>query len=108
MSAVSITVVDQPSKSKGWARYALSVAGSPVLKSSTGNRWVSASHSGEAQDGAELVLEVETMNRQGKMSREERRTERFTLIVDAAATAEIESRPMAQGMRLRVAGARVR
>lgn len=106
---ITVTLVSKPSNSKGWGRYSLSSDGGAVVKSSTGNEWVSASHKGDANEGATLVLRCQVMNRVGKRKDEVIETEEFTLVAEAGASVTIDSRPegIAQGMTVRVEGARL-
>lgn len=105
-TAVQFDLLDKPSNSKGWGRYSAWVDGVAIVTSRTGNEWVSASHGGECAEGATIILKCQTMNRK-KRGGEETATEEFRLIAAAGETCEIESRPMAQGIRLRVTGARL-
>lgn len=45
--------------------------GGPLVQSSSGNEWVSAPHIGEAAEGTEIAVRLQTMERVGKR-REER------------------------------------
>ena len=51
------------SSSKGWGRYQAATAAGPLVQSSTGNVWVSAPHAGEAEDGTEITVTLQTMER---------------------------------------------
>jgi len=108
---IRVDITSAPSSSKGWGRYALHTLldGEPVVKSRTGNRWVSAGHEGEAAEGAALVLETQVMNRVGKgrTRREEKRAARVELLACAGAECDVVvGTDLAQGMRLHVTGAR--
>jgi hypothetical protein len=108
MSQVQFQLIDKPSSSKGWGRFAAKSGDAIVLRSRTGNEWVSASHdSDDLEQGAAVKLTCQTMNKVGKFKKEQIETETFDLVVEDGAECEIESRPMAQGMRLKVVGARL-
>jgi hypothetical protein len=83
---ITCTPINEPSASKGWNRYQLFNDGRPFVQSATGNNWISSVKSAEIEDGAILILTVQTMRRVGKArtSRETIETERYTLIADAA------------------------
>jgi hypothetical protein len=109
MTKITIEILSQPSKSKGWARYQVRRAdGTPVVESNTGNPWVSAGHSGEAEDAAAMTLVMDVLLRVGKnrTAREERSQSEVELVAAAGETCEVEYRPGSQGIRLRVSGAR--
>ncbi len=81
------------SNSKGWARYAAAVNGSPMIQSRTGNEWVSASHEGDAAEGCEIIVRTQTMLRVGKgrTERESRYNHSYVLRAEPEATCEIGS-----------------
>jgi hypothetical protein len=108
MCQVRFELLDKPSSSKGWGRYSAKSGDAFVVRSRTGNEWVSASHdSEELAVGDAITLSCQTMNKVGKFRKEQIATETFHLVVEPGAECEIESRPMAQGMRLKVTGARL-
>jgi hypothetical protein len=108
MCQVRFELLDKPSSSKGWGRFSVKSGDAFVVRSRTGNEWVSASHdSEELADGSAIVVSCQTMNKVGKFKRDSVATESFALIVEPGAECEIESRPMAQGMRIKVTGARL-
>ena len=108
MCQVRFELVDKPSSSKGWGRYSAKSGDAFVVRSRTGNEWVSASHdTGDMEPGAEITLTCQTMNKVGKFKKESVATETFALVVEPGAECEIESRPLAQGMRIRCIGARL-
>jgi hypothetical protein len=108
MTQVQLQLIDKPSNSKGWGRYSVRSGDAYVVRSRTGNEWVSASHdTGDLDPGAEFILTCQIMNKVGKFKKEQIATETFHLIVEPGAECEIESRPMAQGMRIKVIGARL-
>lgn len=108
MSAVAVSILDKPSNSKGWGRYAVDQDGRKVVESRTGNQWVSANHAGDAQPGSQITLTMQVMLRVGNSGRqrEEVSKEIHTLIVEDGASCEIEFRPGSQGLRLAITGAR--
>lgn len=109
MIGIGITIIDQPSRSKGWARYKVTdAAGVPVMTSSTGNEWMSAPHGGEFEPGAvlTLVIECELITGKGRAARRVRSAEAVALIVTDGAEDTVQYRPGSQGMTLRVTGAR--
>jgi len=109
MTTIEFKLIDKPSNSKGWGRFSASVNGAAIIQSRTGNEWVSANHSGESEDGAEIVLTCQIMNRIGKRKTEEITKQEYRLIVESGATADVDCRPtgVAQGMRIEVNGARL-
>jgi hypothetical protein len=108
MCQVRFELADKPSSSKGWGRFSVKSGDAFVVRSRTGNEWVSASHdSEELAVGDAITLSCQTMNKVGKFKKEQIATESFTLIVEPGAECEIESRPLAQGMRIKVTGARL-
>lgn len=106
---VAVTIEDQPSRSKGWSRYSLSSAHGPVVRSRTGNAWVSADHAGEVAPGTALTLTAQVMLRVGKFprQREEVSKREYRLIAEPGSVAEIRYEPGSQGLWLRIDGARV-
>lgn len=108
MTTVEFHIADQPSRSKGWARYAASTSTGNLITSRTGNSWVSADHSGEAADGTviELTCEVELNTGKGRRARRERSSQQYQLVAEAGSSCEIEFRPGSQGLRLAITGAR--
>jgi hypothetical protein len=108
MCQVRFEICDKPSSSKGWGRFSVKSGDAFVVRSRTGNEWVSASHdSDDLADGSAIVVSCQTMNKVGKFKKEQIATETFRLIVEPGAECVIESRPLAQGMRIRVIGARL-
>jgi hypothetical protein len=109
---ITITHHDQPSRSKGWARYRLTAAGRPVIYSQTGNEWL-AFGSGSTlvkprtcavANGARLRLEVEVQLREGRAARATTYTHTVTLSADGG-DSRIRFRPGSQGAELSIAGA---
>jgi hypothetical protein len=88
-STVRFEIAHNISSSKGWGRYRASVNGQSLVASSTGNEWVSAPHSGIAEDGEEITVTLQTMERVGKMKREERNTTDYRLVAATGARAEL-------------------
>ena len=108
MCQVRFELADKPSSSKGWGRYSAKSGDACVVRSRTGNEWVSASHDSEdIADGSAITLSCQTMNKVGKFKKEQVATELFHLVVEQGAECVIESRPLAQGMRIKVIGARL-
>lgn len=106
---VKFSILDTPSNSKGWARYAVGQDGRKVIESNTGNEWVSSDKSGDAEQGSTITLRSQVMLRVGKgrTAREEIDTETFTLVIENGAECEIEHKPGSQGMRIAISGARL-
>jgi hypothetical protein len=108
MCQVRFELCDKPSSSKGWGRFSVKSGDAFVVRSRTGNEWVSASHDSEdLAVGDAITLSCQTMNKVGKFKRDSVATESFALVVEPGAECVIESRPLAQGMRLKVIGARL-
>lgn len=108
--ALRFELVSKPSNSKGWARYAASIAGdggARVVASRTGNEWVSASHAGSAPAGVELDVRLQVMLRIGRSKQEQISTETYRLVAAEGASTDLELRPGSQGLRVRVEGARL-
>ncbi len=97
---IQFAPINEPSSSKGWNRYQVSVDGRRVVESATGNAWVSSAKAGEVEDGATLILTVQTMRRVGKSrtARENVETEKYTLIADSTATCTPGSREATSGI----------
>lgn len=108
MSKIEFSIRDKPSHSKGWGRYSANQDGRKVIQARTGNEWVSADHSGEAEAGSQFTLTLQVMLRVGKgrTAREQISVEKHVLIVEDGATCEINFAPGSQGLRLAIAGAR--
>jgi hypothetical protein len=74
--------INQPSSSKGWARFSAKSEGKPVIESRNGNEWVSAPHVGQVEPGSKIIVTVQTQLNHGKgrTARKETLTETYTLI----------------------------
>lgn len=110
MNTIKIEVTDQPSRSKGWARYAASQDGRRVVETTTGNEWIgSTTKEGQAEAGSiiEVRSQVQLSVGKGAYGRKETSTESYKLIVDDGAVAEIVHKPGSQGQTLRITGARL-
>ena len=77
------------SSSKGWGRYQAATAAGPLVQSSTGNVWVSAPHAGEAEDGTEITVTLQTMERVRRTGKENIATEVYRLIARPGSQAEL-------------------
>ena len=101
---IQFDLLNKPSNSKGWARYAAAVEGKPVIMSRTGNQYVSASHAGDVEPGAKIALTIQTMLRHGKgrTAREEIDTDKLTLVAEPGATSEYRD----QYVHVAITGAR--
>lgn len=109
---IKLEILDTPSRSKGWGRAALlnDDTGIPVIRSNTGNEWVSGtSYVGEAEDGSILRLRLQVQLNVGKgaRSRKETSLDETILVAEAGAVAEIGHKPGSQGIKVRITGARV-
>lgn len=107
---ITVEVIDQPSRSKGWARYAVSLNGAAIITSTTGNRWVSSTtKQAEVEPGA--IIEVESQIQlavgKGHYARKETTSRTYRLQVAEGQTAEMSHKPGSQGQTLRVTGARL-
>lgn len=105
---IKIEVLESPSNSKGWARYAVNQGDRKVVSTATGNEWVGkTTKEGEAEEGSAITLRSQVMLRVGKggRQREETDTQTHQLIVKEGASCEILHRPGSQGQTLRVTGA---
>lgn len=108
MHTIKITITDKPSNSKGWGRYAASVDGRPVLRSRTGNEWVSAGHTtDELPEGTVVTVRLQVMLRIGPRRREEITTAERRVVVAPGETCTLDLRPGSQGLYLRLEGARI-
>lgn len=109
---IRIAILGNLSHSKGWGRYRCQLAGvdgpaGRVVKSSTGNEWVSAGHEGAVSEGARVVLTAQVQQVTGRMNKRETTSASWTLVAAPGESCEVEHRPGSQGIRLRVDGARV-
>lgn len=106
MSSITVEIVSTISKSKGWGRYSLQGANGYVVRSSTGNHWISSDKTGEAEQGATLQLATQVQEKTGS-GRKDTWTQETALVVEEGASCEVEYRPGAQRLVLRVTGARL-
>ena len=88
---ITFTIVSNISHSKGWGRYKANTPAGRLVASSTGNEWVSADHSGDAEEGTPITATLQTMQRHGKgrTCREEIETKLYSLVAAAGQRAEL-------------------
>ena len=86
---ISFSITHNISSSKGWGRYSARTQSGLLVQSSTGNEWVSAPHSGETAEGAEIVAVLQTMERVGKRREENISTESYRLVAATGQRAEL-------------------
>jgi hypothetical protein len=99
--AIRIEIIDQPSRSKGWARY----RGAGV-SSRTGNPWVSASREGGVySDGAVVEITTQVRLRKSRGGQHPLSTMTHRLVAAPGQVCMIEHRPGSQGLALKVYGA---
>jgi hypothetical protein len=86
---ITFTIAHNISHSKGWGRYKAITPSGRLVKSSTGNEWVSASHAGEAEEGTPITATLQTMQRVGKLKKESINATDYNLIAAEGRRAEI-------------------
>lgn len=86
---INFEVAHNISSSKGWGRYSVRTQSALLVQSSTGNEWVSAPHSGEAEEGTAITATLQTMERVGKRREEKISTESYRLIAAEGQRAEL-------------------
>lgn len=101
---VKFEITHNISHSKGWGRYKVAANGQPLVKSSTGNEWVSAGHSGEIAEGTPITATLQTMQRVGKMRKESINSTDYALIAETGASASLG---YFNGLQVVVSGARL-
>ena len=79
------------SHSKGWGRYKANTPAGKLVVSTTGNEWVYAGHSGEAEEGTPITATLQTMRRSGKgrTSKENVNTTPYSLVAAQGQRAEL-------------------
>lgn len=108
MTTIRIEVLDQPSRSKGWARYAAAYNGAAIVSTSTGNEWIGGTtKEGDAPEGETIEVTSQVQLMVGARRRKETNTETYRMIVAAGEVTEIYHRPGSQGQKLRITGARM-
>jgi len=117
MTATPVTVhhLSQPSRSKGWARYRLTLAGAPVLRSTTGNDWLGLGSGSQllkpktseaVAPGDRLLLEVQVSLNEGQGHNHRTTLYRSSVeLIAGDGSSTIAFRPGSQGSELRVEGA---
>ena len=86
---VRFSISHNISASKGWGRYKASAEGVTLVQSATNNAWVSATHSGQANEGAIIHVTLQTMERVGKRREERIDSYDYHLVADRGASATI-------------------
>lgn len=91
ITTITFQITHNISHSKGWGRYKANTPAGPLVASSTGNEWVSAPHSGEAEEGTLITATLQTMRRSGKgrTSKENVDTTPYNLIAAEGQRAEL-------------------
>jgi len=110
MSTIKIEVISHPSRSKGWARYAVNQAGRNVVETTTGNAWVGGTtKEGQAVTGSGIEVRSQVTLNVGKggRARKESYTQYYRMIVEEGVVTEIDHSPGSQGQLLRITGARL-
>src|SRR5438128_881962 len=85
---VKFEILHNISISKGWGRFAAKSANKQVIQSSTGNEWVSAPKTADLEEGQEVVVTLQTMQRT-KSRRETINTTNYRIVVRDGAVAEL-------------------
>lgn len=103
-------IASLPSTSKGWGRYAVwqdEHDGTHLVRSNSGNAWVSSPQTALVVVGSEFIVTLQCMLNVGKGSnrRREIKTVRFLMRVTPNAVTDLENKPGSQGISLRVRGA---